>query len=127
MTSHDLDGNVQVIRYYSFMENGKYNNSSTYVKADSKELLGYSGRSSGTYSLLDDKLSTQTTSVYNVPENSDTPYVPDSGLVQITENFTNETKVEFSNDKMTWISPPCGPLEMCIGSQVFERYTPIEF
>ncbi|MEB2775028.1 hypothetical protein SYJ56_06905 [Algoriphagus sp. D3-2-R+10] len=127
--SHDLDDNIQMISYYSFLENGNFNSSSVYINSDSDELLGYSGRSSGTYSLLDDQLSIQTTIVYSVPESSDTPYVPTIQLVQSSQNFSSEKTVEFNEnqDKMTWIYPPCGPLENCIGSQVFERFTPIEF
>ena len=119
--------NMQIIHRYTFLETGKFNGSIALVDANSNELLGYSRRSTGTYTLLNDQLSIQTTMAYAVPESSDSYYVPKEGLVQLSDNFSMEVKVEFSEEKMTWIYSPCGELIQCIGSQVFERYTPIEF
>lgn len=122
-----LDDDIQMIRYYSFSDNGKFQASTVYITADSQELLGYSGRSSGNYTLLDNQLATLATDVYTLPEFSDTPYVPNGSLIYVEGDISREIKVEFSEDKMTWIYPPCGPLENCIGSQEFEKYTPLEF
>ena len=125
--SSDYAENIEMATYYSFSENGKYQSFTSYVNTSSNELLGYSSRSSGDFSLLDDILTTQTTLVYNLPESADAPYVANAELVQTTANYSSTRKVVFAEDKMTWISPGCGPLENCIGDQVFERYTPIEF
>lgn len=122
-----VDENMLVVYYFTFLENGKFNSAIAFLDADNNEVLGYSGRSTGDYSLLDDVLATQTTLVYNVPESADARYVTNAELVQTTENFSSDKKVEFVGDKMTWIYPPCGPLENCIGSREFEKYTPIEF
>ena len=119
--------NMQIIHRYTFLETGKFNGSIAFVDADSNELLGYSRRLSGTYTLLNDQLSIQTTIFYHIiPESSDSYYVPKEGLVQ-QDNFSMEVKVEFSEEKMTWIYPFVGDSIQHIGSQVFERYTPIEF
>jgi len=125
---HDIDENMQIIHYYNFFENGKFNGSIVFVDADSNELLGYSRRSTGTYILLNDQLSIQTTMVYAVPESSDSYYVPNGGLVQLSDNYSLEVKVEFREEKMTWIySPFVGDSIQHIGSQVFERFTPLEW
>ena len=125
---HDIDEKMQIIHYYTFFETGKFNGSIALVDADSNELLGYSRRSTGTYTLLNDQLSIQTTRVYAVPESSDSYYVPNEGLVQLRDNYSLRVKVEFSEEKMTWIySPFVGDSIQHIGFQVFERYTPIEF
>ena len=123
----DLDDNQQMIRSYTFSENGKFQSQTAYIKSDIEELLGYSGRSSGDYTLLNNQLTITATDIYTVPESSENPYVPSISLVYVEEDFSREIEVEITDDKMTWIYPPCGPLENCIGSEVFERYTPIEF
>lgn len=120
---------IQVTNYYSFLENGLYNSSTAYTNSDSGEILGFTRRSSGTYSLLDNELSAQSTIVFAKPESSESIYLPNEELVQVDNTFTISCKVDFSGDKrkMTWIYPPCGELQDCIGSQELKRYTPIEF
>lgn len=124
--------NLVLTQYFSFLENGNYNSSSVYFNAETDEPLGYASRSSGEFTLLDDQLSILHNVFYGVPRDSDEIYVPNDQLVLINSEFTEEMKlqeikVEFTVDKMIWISPGCGPLENCIGDQVFEKYTPIEF
>ncbi|WP_339863781.1 hypothetical protein [uncultured Algoriphagus sp.] len=124
--------NMILTQYFTFFDNGTYNSSSVYFNAETDEPLGYAGRSSGEFTLLDDQLSIMHNLIYGVPQDSDEIYVPNNQLVLTNNEFTEEmklqeVKVEFSEDKMIWIYPPCGPLENCIGSQEFERYTPIQF
>ncbi|PZX57678.1 hypothetical protein LV84_01807 [Algoriphagus ratkowskyi] len=126
-TSIASDENMLFVSYYTFLENGIFHSASVYLDADSKDLAGYSSRSSGEYTLLDDQLTTHTTIVYGVPESSDAPYVQNTELVQKTDSYSFERKVKFTEDKMIWISPGCGPLENCIGDQVFERYISLDF
>jgi len=124
--------NMILTQYFNFFDNGTYNSSSVYFSLETNEPLGYAGRSSGEFTFLDDQLSILHTEFYGVPQDSDEIYAPNDQLVLINGEFTEEIKlqeikVEFSEDKMIWISPGCGPLENCIGDQVFERYTALEF
>lgn len=131
-TSMNSGENMIFTQYFTFLENGVYNSSSVFHNAETNEPLGYAGRSSGEFTLIDDQLSILHTLFYGVPQDSDQMYVPNDQLVLINSDLTEErklqeVKVEFSGDRMTWIYPACGPLENCIGSHEFERYTPILF
>ncbi|MDR7127749.1 hypothetical protein J2X69_000077 [Algoriphagus sp. 4150] len=123
----DVEEGVQIYNTYAFLEDGSYNRSIAYINSNTNSLLGYSGKSDGTFTLVNDQLSTQTTVVYNVPESAEAPYVSHDQLVQVSENYASSVTVAFSENQneMTWIHPPCGEPQNCIESQVFDRYVPL--
>lgn len=125
--SVDLDTARDYNIYYTFLEDGKYDSFTAYVNTKSNEVIGYNKRLNGTYTLFGDQLVTQTTEIYHVPASANTSYLPIEELVKVDDNYSMKVKVEFTNEKMTWIYPPCGPLESCIGYQEFTRSTPLEF
>jgi hypothetical protein len=102
---------------YHFKDDGQLEVLRIELDIDSREVLGYRSRILGNYGINGNKLSFYNLVMYS---NDDTtgPFTELENLTKVAEGGAYDVtcQIEERGKKLTFIYPPCGPLENCIGT-----------
>jgi hypothetical protein len=107
---------------YDFKEEGVVQILRIEIDKDSKEILGYRHKTTGSYKQSGNKLSFYNLTIYN-NDDSKGFYSELQGLIKESEGGSYHITVEVgeNGNKLTFIYPSCGELANCIRTQTLIR------
>ncbi|HBS12891.1 MAG TPA: hypothetical protein DEO36_10180 [Flavobacteriaceae bacterium] len=108
---------------YSFNSDKTFVVSTVIIKNDTNEILGYRYRAIGIYSVNENKLTLKSSEIYTHDDSKDDMYSNIDELKTTNENFERSFKFFIDQNKkiVTFIYPPCDPLEDCLDKECFKR------
>lgn len=116
------DDDLTTSLIYNFHPDNSFDLSRVVVNSSTSEILGYRYKSTGSYQVNGNQLTTIETESYI--HNDLTGLYTDEDDLELSD-YTKQMKVIFTiSDQpniLTFEYEPCGPLENCIGEQRFKR------
>ena len=121
-TDSDSDNSVSRLEYH-FSRDSTLEIFHREISEDAQEILGYYFQALGKYELDGDQLLIITSERY-VSNDTEPPYyveVRDLQPLPGQDTLTATISFEDKGRKLVVAYPPCGPLENCVASQIFQR------
>ncbi len=107
---------------YDFKIDGTLTISTLIIERSTGNILGYLYRAIGTYRTNEDQLNINISEIY-LHNNFNAPYSDLEDLELSDQQY--EQTITFSFDRLftelLFLYPPCGPNELCVGSQTFRK------
>ncbi len=113
-----VDNNLEIRSFYNFQSDGTYFFTVTGVDVSTGEVLGYRAIEQGDFGTTGDILDLNIVSYRISPNES---FVPIIELVEVTTGNPSYTFTLMGDGQILSLIPICGPLENCVGEQLFER------
>ena len=116
------DSSLSQSLQYTFNADKTFVSSRVIIDNTTNEIIGYRYRALGTYDISRDILGLRKSEIYLHDDLSG--LFSDINALELA-NYSDETTINFliddSQNLLTFIYPPCGPAESCLGNQIFQR------